>query len=137
MDTKKTLILIGFILVGIIIYAFLGFFIFEISVLLLVAHIILSIMYVKKKYHRKYLYFMFLFLILGTLLILINFPDCHRTNKQLGTINSCECIGVKKSRDLFSSECIGIRTECYTYYEDLQKENPIASKTLVACTEFD
>jgi len=48
----------------------------------------------------------------------INFPDCDKYSKT-GVKNSCECLGIKKS-DLFNSECMGIRANCYNYTYELK-----------------
>lgn len=145
MDWKKILIALGLIIVGIILYFISPFLSKNLAASLLllglfiIAHIVLSIFYVRKNYSKKILIAIIILLLINVTIIKVNFPVCDTSHKN-GPSTSCDCLGIKKE-GLFMSECIGIRTNCYRYnqsiintWDDLENLGEIRSE--ISCDEI-
>ena len=122
MDWKKFWICFGIIVLGIILYFLAlmpipliqnsGLHITILFPLFIIAHIIISIFYVRR-YSKRILVILVALLLVHVFITQFEFPSCDRSGKS-AQFTECDCLGVKKIT-LFSSQCVGVRTNCYEF----------------------
>lgn len=129
---KKIIISVGISMLGIILY--LTTLYFGITILLpflIITHIILSIVFVKKNYKQKYSYILIAVFLIYLSIMLIPFPTCYICDFQEGwkypqIEQSCKCIGIDKIELKldYNSQCIGVRTNCNKFdYRNSKQSN--------------
>lgn len=118
--TIKTIVFVALILSEVVFYSRLSS---NLSIILIVISIVLSLLFVKSWSIKWLLTLVGLFGIFAVAYKALPSKECHVVSTEKGVISDCDCLGLEKfpapqyqtlDPIIYTTECVGKRTKCYS-----------------------